>query len=703
MTPRLRRGLHEAGHKLDTDEPTQSGDDDRQVTKGPPEPVRGDQHRVLHEAAHKLDVTEEAAPEERPPPKVFEMERDMVPQAGRAALALAALGVVFGDIGTSPLYTEQVVFTQHRAAAQATVAGVYGVVSLIFWSLTIIVSFKYAGLIMRAHNRGDGGVLALTALIRRCRPAHGVMLVILGIFGASLFLGDGFITPAISVLSAVEGLKVATPGVSHLVMPIALAILLALFLIQRWGTGAVGALFGPVMLVWFTILAVLGVHGIAQHPGVFEGLSPTYGARFLVDHGGAAFLTLGSIVLAVTGAEALYADRGHFGPRPIRMSWFAVVLPGVLLCYLGQAALILTHPSTIENPFYLLVPHWGRFAMVFLATAATIIASQAVISGSYSVAKQAVQLGFLPRLKITNTSKEAGQIYVPAINWALCLGVAALVVGFQRSSRLAEIYGVAVTGTFILDTVLFLVVGHALWRVSKWKLAAVGTLLLVVEGAFFTSNLAKVEHGAWLPLLVALAISFVMVTWRRGQVFVSRNRTKKEGSLEEFLDRLAEKEPPVLRVPGTAIFPNPTAHTTPLALRAEVEHTHALHEKVVIISVDRVSVPHVDRDDRFVVSQIGRGLFKVFHVIDRVGYRDRTNIPEALALARKMGLLERNLDLEHASYFVSRITITPTDAPGMAPWRKKLFVAMARNAASPIEAFALPTDRTVIMGSQVAV
>jgi KUP system potassium uptake protein len=498
-------------------------------------------------------------------------------------------------------------------------------------------------------------------------------------------------------------LKVATPGVGHLVMPIALVILISLFLIQRRGTGAVGALFGPVMLVWFTVLAILGIHEVAKAPGVFQGLSPTYGARFLVDHGGAAFLTLGSVVLAVTGAEALYADRGHFGTGPIRISWFAVVFPGVMLSYLGQAALILHNPHARVNPFYLLVPHWGRFAMVLLASAATIIASQAVISGSYSVAKQAVQLGFLPRLKIMNTSEEAGQIYVPAVNWALCLGVVALVAGFQRSSRLAEIYGVAVTGTFILDTVLFLVVGRALWAVSKWKLAVLGTLLLVVEVAFFTSNLVKVEHGAWLPLLVALVISFVMVTWRRGQGIVTRNRTEKEGSLEEFLDGLAKQEPPVRRVPGTAIFPNPTAHTTPLALRAEVEHTHALHEKVVIISVDRVSVPHVDRDDRFVVSRMGKGLFRVFHIVDRVGYRDTTNIPEALALARKLGLLDRNLDLEHASYFVSRITITPTDAPGMASWRKKLFVAMARNAASPIEAFGLPTDRTVIMGSQVAV
>jgi KUP system potassium uptake protein len=692
----LRRSLYEGGHKVDIDEPTQFRDDARRAGKD-------GQKRVLHEAAHKLETPAEAAATEKPAPRIFEIERDVVPQAGRAALALAALGVVYGDIGTSPLYTEQVVFTTHRAAAQTTVAGVYGVVSLIFWALVIVVSFKYAGAIMRAHNRGDGGILALTALIRRCKPAHGLLLVTLGIFGASLFLGDGMITPAISVLSAVEGLKVATPGVAHLVMPIALAVLMSLFVIQRWGTGAVGRLFGPVMLVWFTLLAVLGIHGIAHHPGVFAGLSPTYAVRFFADHGGAAFLTLGSVVLAVTGAEALYADRGHFGTVPIRMSWFFVVFPGVLLSYLGQAALILTNHHAITNPFYLLVPSWGQLPMVFLATAATIIASQAVISGSYSVAKQAVQLGFLPRLKITHTSKEAGQIYVPAVNWALCLGVAALVLGFQKSSRLAEIYGVAVTGTFILDTVLFLVVGRALWREAKWKVIAVGTVLLIVEVAFFTSNLAKVEHGAWLPLLVALGISMVMITWRRGQVIVTRNRTEKEGSLEEFLDGLSHRDPPLRRVPGTAIFPNPSKDTTPLALRAEVEHTHALHEKVVIISIDRVSVPNVDPEDRFVVTRMGHGLFRIFHVVDRVGYRDSTHIPEALALARKQGLLERNLDLEHASYFVSRISITPTEAPGMQLWRKKLFVAMARNAASPIDAFGLPGERTVMMGSQVGV
>jgi KUP system potassium uptake protein len=701
VTPRTiwrGRSLREGGHKLEVVEPTPDADG------APPQPTQAGQRRVLHEAAHKLEGPAETdVRRAKPPPRVFESERDVVAHAGRAVLALGALGVVFGDIGTSPLYTEQVVFTAHKVPT--TAAGVYGIASLIFWALVVIVCVKYSGFIMRAHNRGDGGILALTALIKRCKLAQAGILVTLGIFGASLFLGDGMITPAISVLSAVGGLKVATPSLGHLVVPLALAILLSLFVLQRWGTGAVGALFGPVMLLWFTVLGVVGGREVALHPGVLQGLSPTYGVQFFVDHGGAAFLTLGAVVLAVTGAEALYADRGHFGTGPIRLSWYGIVFPGVLLSYLGQAALIRAHPGLVGsptfNPFFQLIPSWGRVAMVFLASAATIIASQAVISGSYSVAKQAVQLGFLPRLKITQTSREQGQIYVPAINWALCIGVVALVLIFRTSSRLAEIYGVAVTGTFILDTILFLVMARFLWGTAKLKLIPLGALLLTVEVAFFSSNVVKVEHGAWLPLVVAVALSTVMLTWLRGQVIVTRNRTKKEGSLTEFLDGLAAQD--LRRVPGTAVFPNPSKDTTPLALRAEVEHTHALQEKVVIVSVERVSVPHVDREDRFVVSRLGHGLFRVYHVVDRVGYRDPLDIPTALALARKQGLLERNLDLEHASYFVSRITITPSSDSGMSTWRKKLFITMARNAASPIEAFRLPAERTVMMGSQVTV
>jgi KUP system potassium uptake protein len=486
-------------------------------------------------------------------------------------------------------------------------------------------------------------------------------------------------------------------------VPISLGILLALFMLQRFGTGAVGWLFGPVILVWFLAIGILGGREVLHHPGVLQGLSPTWGFRFMVDHGGAAFLALGGVVLAVTGAEALYADRGHFGAIPIRRTWFAIVFPAVMLSYLGQAALIHERPSTISNPFYLLVPSGGRVAMVILATAATIIASQAAVTGSFSVAKQAVQLGFLPRLKIVHTSRLEGQIYVPLINWGLCIGVAALVLWFKHSAKLADIYGVAVTGTFILNTILFIAVARALWRTPKWKLAMLGALFLIVEVAFFTSNLAKIGHGAWLSLGVGLVIAIVMITWRRGRDIVTHNRTEQEGSLQEFVDGLHAIEPPIRRVPGTAIFPNPGRETTPLALRAEVEHNHALHEKVLIVSVETISVPQCDAPDRFAVELLGHGLFKIIHVTMRCGYHDRHDIPRALQLARKQGLLERNLDLEHASYFLSRITITPNDSPGMRRWRKKLFVAMARNAASPIEHFGLPVERTVTMGSQVAV
>jgi KUP system potassium uptake protein len=642
---------------------------------------------VLHEAAHKLDVLEESRDSERPAPRMFEVERDVVPHAGRAVLVLGALGVVYGDIGTSPLYTEQTIFTpgNYHATAHVTPAGVYGVASLIFWALMIVVSIKYAGFIMRAHNRGDGGIMALAALLQRHKVAAGTGLVVLGIFGAGLFFGDGIITPTISVLGALQGINVATPTLNHLVVPLSVAILLSLFVLQRYGSGTIGWLFGPVMLVWFAVIGLFGLIQVAGDPSVLQGLSPSWGVRFFVTHGVYAYLMLGGVVLAVTGAEALYADRGHFGSGPIRAGWLILVLPALALSYLGQGAWLIHHPNAPHgvnfNPFYQMLPSWTLWPMVVLATVATIIASQAVISGSFSVAKQAVQLGFLPRLKVRHTSKTEGQIYVPIVNWVLCIGVLALTLVFRSATKLGDIYGVAVTGTFVLNTILF----------------------LAVEVAFFSANIAKIEHGAWLPLAIGLVVSIVMVTWRRGQVIVTRNRRALEGSLEVFLAGLDRIEPPLIRVPGTAIFPNPGNDTTPLALRATVEHSHALHDKVVIVSIEPVSVPHVDPEDRFVVSLIGHGLFRVFHVVDRVGYRDRLSIPDALALARKQGLLERNLDLEHASYFVSKITITPTEAPGMQQWRKDLFVALARNAASPIQTFCLPSERTVMMGSQVPV
>jgi KUP system potassium uptake protein len=668
--------------------------------------------RTFNEAAHKLGYwpVSPAPIREHVPSDAIRAatddERDVVAHASRAVLGLGALGIVYGDLGTSPLYTVQTIFTAHRDAAHATQAGVYGISSLIFWALIIVVSIKYAGFIMRAHNRGDGGIMALAALVQRRRVPHGFVLVTLGLLGAGLFFGDGMITPAISVTSAVEGLKVATPGLSHLVVPIALVILIGLFAVQRFGTGAVGWLFGPVILLWFVVIAVLGAKEVVAHPGVLQALSPTWGARFMFDHGVKAWLALGGIVLCVTGAEALYADRGHFGAGPIRVTWFFIVLPAVLLSYLGQGALILGHPQIVNrptfNPFYELAPGWGQLPMVILATMATIIASQAALTGSFSVAKQAVQLGFLPRLRIVHTSEHEGQIYVPIINWFLCAGVASLVLVFRSSARLADIYGVAVTGTFILDTTLFLAVARSLWGTAKWKLALLGAVFYIVEVSFFSSNLTKVTHGAWVPLLVGLAVAQVMFTWRMGRDVITRRRTQVEGSLEEFLSELCEADPAVVRLPGTAIFLAPSKATTPLALRAQVDHYHAFQEKVLIVSLDMMPIPHVDPSDRFVSERVGKGLFKIAHLTIRVGYRDRQHIPEQLALARKRGLLDRNLDLEHASYFISRMTIKPENDPGMPRWRKRLFVLMARNSSSPIDHFGLPGDRTVLTGSQIA-
>jgi KUP system potassium uptake protein len=696
---RLRQGAQRVGAKTPTETEENGG-----AGMGLPG------KRSLHEASHKLGYFRPPAPsaEERSAAvrrrfaALADSEQDVIVHTGRAVLALGALGVVYGDIGTSPLYTEQVIFTTHRAAAHATPAGVFGVVSLIFWALMIVVSIKYAGFIMRAHNHGDGGIMALAALLQRHKVAYRAALVTLGIFGAALFFGDGIITPSISVLGSLQGLKVAAPGLAHLIVPLSVVILIALFFLQRRGSGAIGWLFGPVILVWFVVIGLLGLSEVVKDPAVLQGLSPTWGARFLINNGAAGFLALGGVVLAVTGAEALYADRGHFGAAPIRLGWFAVALPCLMLNYLGQGVLILHDPDTAKNPFYLMAPSWAQYPLLFLATAATIIASQAAISGSFSVARQAVQLGFLPRLAIRHPSKLEGQIYVPIVNWGLCIGVVALTLVFRSADRLGDIYGVAVTGTFILNTLLFLAVARFLWGTSKRRLAPVAVLFLTVEVAFFGANIAKVEHGAWLSLAIALVLSLVMVTWRSGQVAVTRNRTAKEGSLVEFLEGLPAREPPLVRVPGVAVFLHPTKETTPLALRAEVEYTDTFHQRVLIVSVDQVSIPRCIENERFTVERLG-GRFIVWHVALRIGYHEKLNIPALLRVCRKQGLLEKDLDLEHAQYFLSRITITPTDASPLRAWRKRLFIAMARNAASPLEAFRLPTERTVIIGSQIAV
>ncbi|HWE32542.1 MAG TPA: KUP/HAK/KT family potassium transporter [Solirubrobacteraceae bacterium] len=702
-TPRKPR--FEGAHKLDA---PVVDDDGTQV-------ARAGQKRSINESGHKLGyragparpaVKDESEDVRQRFAALADSNRDVIANASRLTLALGALGVVYGDIGTSPLYTEQTIYTSYKATHQIIPVNVYGISSLIFWALMIVVSIKYAGFIMRAHNRGDGGIMALAALLQRSKVARGALLATLGIFGAGLFFGDGIVTPAISVLGAVSGVQVATPALSHLVVPLSVAILIGLFVLQRFGSGTIGGLFGPVMLAWFGVIGVLGLSQVVHDPAVFQALSPSWAIRFMATHGGYGYLTLGGVVLAVTGAEALYADRGHFGAAPIRIGWFFVALPALLLNYLGQAAWILHHPGAPHdrnfNPFFQIAPHWSLWPMVVLATVATVIASQAAISGSFSVARQAVQLGFLPRLKVVHTSVMEGQVYVPIVNWALCIGVVALTLVVRSATKLGDIYGVAVTGTFVLNTLLFVAVARLLWRTPRRRIWPLATLFLCVEVAFFSANIAKISHGAWFSLAIGAIMSVIMLTWRRGQVIITRNRVAQEGPLREFLDTLPEIEPPLVRVPGVAVFLNPSKNTTPLALRAEVEHTHTLHQKVVIVSLDNVSIPQVEREQCFRVEQLGHGLYKLFHVNARVGYQDKVDVPELLSRARKQGLLERNLDLEHASYFVSRITITESGEAGLHRWRKALFVMMARNAASPIDHFGLPSDRTVMMGSQVA-
>ncbi len=621
-----------------------------------------------------------------------------------AALTLGALGVVFGDIGTSPLYALQTVFSADGHIVPLTQAGVYGVISLVFWSVTMIVSVKYLTFIMRADNHGEGGIMALIALVRgaslKGRVAKAA-LVALGIFGASLFYGDGMITPAISVLSAVEGLKVASPGLEQLVVPITVSVLTMLFAIQRFGTGAVGRLFGPVMGLWFGLLALAGVGQITQHPGVLAALSPYYGAKFILHDGGVAFIALASIVLAVTGAEALYADMGHFGRSPIRRAWFLLVFPALTLNYLGQGSLILESPAAVANPFFLLIPHWGRLPMVILATVATIIASQAVISGAFSVTRQAVQLGFLPWLRIHHTSKqEVGQVYAPAVNWGIFVGVVALVVGFGSSAHLASAYGVAVTGTLAIDSLLFLVVVRALWHRPWWLVGLGGFAFLTVDLAFLSANLGKVLHGGWFPLSIALIAFTVLTTWQKGRELVSHNRIAEEGPLRDYVEELRTLDPPLHRPRGTGVFLSSRVDTTPLALRANVEHNQVLHDNVVIVSVQTRNVPHIAPDERLVIDDLGYRDDGITHLTAVFGFQDEPNIPETLRLAVARGL-ESDPDVERASYFVSQITIVRTKAPGMASWRKRLFIAISRNSSNPVERFALPGDRVVLMGSQI--
>ncbi len=626
-------------------------------------------------------------------------------KSGIAALTLGALGVVFGDIGTSPLYALQAVFNIDTRAVHVTPAAVYGVISLVIWSITMIVSVKYVTFIMRADNHGEGGIMALTSLLESAklkRKALKVVLVMLGIVGASLFYGDGAITPAISVLSAVEGLKVATPGLSSLVLPITVAVLFALFAIQRFGTALVGHLFGPVMALWFGVLALVGAIEVAQHPGILRALSPTYSVQFLFDHTGVAFIALGAVVLAVTGAEALYADMGHFGRRPIRRAWFLFVFPALTLDYLAQGSLILREPHAISNPFFLLLPGWAQVPMVVLATVATVIASQAVISGAFSVTRQAMQLGFLPRMTIRQTSEhEVGQVYAPAINTILLVIVLAIVLGFRSSNSLASAYGVAVTGTFVLNTILFLAVARFLWHKPKRLIALGAVVFLSIELTFFSANVSKVVHGGWLPLAIAAIAFTVLTTWRKGREIVTANRIREEGPIRDFVEYLDSDQCPARRVPGTAVFLNANPNTTPLAFRANVEHNHVIHEHVIIICINVERIPHIAKRDRLSADGLGHPSDGITGIVARFGFQDDPDIPGTLRLASDQDLLEGQIDARRASYFLSHMTIVATRGGGMSMWRKKLFLFMSHNAANPATYFRLPDDRTVTMGERI--
>jgi KUP system potassium uptake protein len=626
----------------------------------------------------------------------------------RAATVVGALGVVFGDLGTSPIYTIQTVFDPadpHPVPINTNY--VYGVVSLIFWSVMIVITLTYVLLVTRADNDGEGGVMALITLLLRSGGARGrraaAALAGLGIFGAALFFGDSMITPAISVLSAVEGVKVVEPQLEELVVPITAVIIVMLFSVQRRGTATVGRFFGPVMIVWFVSIGACGVNGIARHPEILKALSPTYALTFMFGHFGIAFFALAAVVLAVTGAEAVYADMGHFGRQAIARAWLMLVLPACVLSYFGQGALILGDETAVTSPFFLLPPDWARLPMVLLATAATVIASQAVITGAYSVAAQAAQLGYLPRLRVAHTSESTiGQIYVPWINWVLMVSVLTLVFAFRSSSALAYAYGMTVTGTITITTLLFFYIARTRWRTPLWLVVPAAGFLLAVDLMFLAANLTKLVHGAWLPLLIAVTAFIVMTTWQRGRGLVSHAREEAEGPLRAFIDQLHNYGPPLRRVPGTAVFLNRGKETAPLAMRANVTHNRVLHEHVVIMSISTLPVPRIPDAERTEVDDLGYAEDGIFHLTAHFGYMESPNVPGVLRLLDP-GQAEGPIAVEDVSYFLSKVELKKGAAPTMAPWRKRLFIATSYIAADAAEYFGLPGDRTVIIGSRIEV
>jgi KUP system potassium uptake protein len=617
-------------------------------------------------------------------------------------LALGALGVVFGDIGTSPLYALQAAFSS-RDNLRPSDANVLGILSLFFWSLILVVTVKYVLLVMRADNDGEGGVLALLALAaRRAMRRERAAVWLLGLTGVALFYGDGAITPAISVLSAIEGLHVAAPSVHRFVVPLTLVVLTMLFALQHKGTGRIGNAFGPIMLVWFLTIAALGVDGITKNPSVLRAVDPLRAVSYVGRQPWIAFVSLGAVVLCITGVEALYADMGHFGRVPIATAWLAVVLPSLTLCYFGQGALILQDPSVAANPFFHLTSHSLTIPLVLLATTATVIASQAVISGAFSMTQQAIQLGYLPRVEIRHTSEQVrGQVFLPAVNWLLYVAIVGIVLGFGSSTALAAAYGIAVTGTMATTSLLIYVVSRRLWRWPTWLALLVIAPLLAIDLTFFASNLLKVDHGGWFPLLLGGALFVLMRTWARGGEAVTKKRVAEEGPLRDAIARLNRQTPPLQTVPGAAIYLSSNPAMTPLALRINVEHNHIRHEQIVIFHAAILDLPHIRGEHRAEVDNLGNPDDRIVLVTAKFGYADQPDVPAALrAAARHTGELEH---LDDATYFLSRIIIRPTRRQGMAYWRKRLFSALARNASSPAEYFRLPAERVVALGTQILI
>jgi KUP system potassium uptake protein len=616
------------------------------------------------------------------------------------ALALAAIGIVFGDIGTSPLYTMNTVFDPANGLPLEP-ANVVGVVSAIEWSLLVVVSLKYVTLIMRANNRGEGGIMALLALAAsavadRPRLRHGLLIV--GVFGAALFYGDSVITPAISVLGAVEGLEIAAPQLKTYVVPIALAVLIGLFIVQKRGTAGIGAVFGPIMVLWFMVLAVVGVLNIQKSPGILTALNPFAALVFLIQHGWLAFVALGSVVLALTGAEVLYADMGHFGARPIRVSWFALVFPALALNYLGQGALLLAEPKAIDNAFFHLFPSWALYPMIALATAATVIASQAVISGAYSMTRQAIQLGFLPRLHVLHTSAtEIGQIYVPAINWMLLAAVVASVVGFGSSTALGSAYGIAVTGTMLITTFLTFYVVRYAWHYNLWLCVLATGYFFAVDAIFFASNLLKLMQGGWFPLAIGALIFIVMSTWGRGREMMIEQAHVRAGTtpLKPFLDTLFDKEP--VRVPGTAVYLTIDPDGVPHSLLNNLEHNGVLHDRVLFVNVRSREVPWVPQEDRINITPLDR---KCFRVVISYGFKDDIDLPLALKGCAAHGVPIESMKV---SYFLSHAVVVATGGKGMSLWREKLFAAMSHNMANVAGYLKLPANRVIELGSRVEI